>query len=219
MSKFGVCLGLLWLGACGGSKAPADAPKTVDDAVGAAGESGAKPNAREVSEKPSAKPEQASAKPVDDSPKATRSAQDLLTAPDVVFMFSFNASDIKQTAESKCTASSSNDPKKMNQCMAKARTGLEVDGYRFKQTGGKWYWLTLRTQGKILRTLHKFEVDFSPETAGSVVLKPKGKDLGSAPGLTPSSVTFSVPNAYQIVVNDPKLGALVYEAKIGSATD
>ncbi len=216
MSRLGACLGFLLMAACGGSKAPADIPKAAESAGRGPG---TESDAGQAAEKPGPKSDQAPAKAADDVPTATRSAKDLLTAPDVVFLFSFNASDLKQTAESKCTASAANDPKKMNECMAKARTSLDVDGYRFKQKDGKWYWLTLRTQGKILHTLHKFEVEFGAETADSVVLKPKGKDLGSAPGRTPSSFTFGVPNSYQIVVNDPKLGKLVYEAKIGTATD
>jgi hypothetical protein len=126
---------------------------------------------------------------------------------------------VKQAAESKCTASAGNDPKKLNQCMAKARQGFAVDGYRFKEKDNKWWWLTLRTQGKVIHTLHKFEIEFGPEQQGSVTFKPKGKDLGSAPGRSPGSVTFGVPNDYQIVMNDPKLGKLVYEAKIGTASE
>ena len=130
-------------------------------------------------------------------------------------MLSFNDSDVKQAAETKCTASSGNDPKKMNGCMAKARKAIDIDGYQFKEIGGKWFWMTLRTEGKTLHTLHKFEIEFGPETPGSVTFKPKGKDLGSKPGKLPGSVTVQVPNDYQISLDDPKLGKLVYEAKIG----
>jgi hypothetical protein len=103
--------------------------------------------------------------------------------------------------------------------MAKARKGLDVDGYRFKQKDGDWWFFTLRTQGKTVKTLHKFAVDFGPEKDGSVTLKPKGKDLGSAAGRLPGPITIQVPNEYQIVLTDPKLGKLVYEAKIGVASD
>ena len=215
---------MLLLAACGGSSAPAENAKPADSADAptekpdVTADAGADADKQEASS--SSKPK-ADAKPSDDGPKSTRSAQDILTAPDVVFMFSFNDSDVKETADSKCTAASSNDPKKMNECMAKARKapGLDVDGYRFKQKDNKWYWLTLHTQGKILHTLHKFEIAFGPEKPGSVTFKPVGKDLGSAPGHTPASVTFDVPNDYQIVFNDSKLGKLVYEAKIGVASE
>ncbi|MEI9949871.1 MAG: hypothetical protein WDO74_13040 [Pseudomonadota bacterium] len=218
MSKCALLLPLLLLAACGGTPAaknpnPESDPGTTsekteakaDDAPG----TGDKPDAEKAdAKKPDGKAES-------DGPKPTRSAQEILTAPDVVFMLSFNDSDVKQAADTKCTASSGNDPKKMNGCMAKARKAIDIDGYQFKEINGKWFWLTLRTQGKTLHTLHKFEIEFGPETAGAVTIKPKGKDLGSKPGKTPGSTTIQVPNDYQIALTDPKLGKLVYEAKIG----
>jgi hypothetical protein len=219
MSKCALFLPLLLLAACGGTPAaknpqPAEAdPGTPSEKTEAkaddAPDTGDEPNTEKADAK---KPE---SKPASDGPKPTRSAQDILTAPDVVFMLSFNDSDVKQTADSKCTAGSGNDPKKMNACMAKARKAIDIDGYQFKEINGKWFWLTLRTQGKTLHTLHKFEIEFGPETPGSVTIKPQGKDLGSKPGKTPAAVTVQVPNDYQIALNDPKLGKLVYEAKIG----
>jgi len=224
MSKLGLFFPLLLLAACGGAAPPAENPKSAEseaagtekDKAPAPSESATKDkdatdkSAKADDSKPDAK--------ASDSPRSKRSAQDILTAPDVVFMLSFNDSDVKQTAESKCSASSGNDPKKMNACMAKARTALDVDGYQFKEKDGKWWWLMLRTQGKVLHTLHKYEIEFGPEQEGSVTFKPKGKDLGSKPGHAPASVTFLVPNEYQIAINDPKLGKLVYEAKIGLLT-
>jgi hypothetical protein len=218
-------LPLLLLVACGGPAAPAESAKPSDSAAAPAAkaddEKPADDSKNADADKPEGDAKPADSKPADnptDGPKATRSAQDILTAPDVVFMFSFNDSDVKQTADSKCTASSGNDAKKMNLCMAKARKGFDVDGYQFKQKDNKWYWLTLRTKGKVLTTMHKFEIEFGPEKEGSVTFKPKGKDAGAAPGHTPASVTFAIPNDYQIVMNDPKLGKLVYEAKIGILT-
>ena len=210
---------LLLLAACGGTPAaknpePAEAdPGTPSEKTEAKAD-----DAPETCDEPDTKKADAKkpeGKPASDGPKPTRSAQDILTAPDVVFMLSFNDSDVKQTADSKCTASSGNDPKKMNACMAKARKAIDIDGYQFKELSGKWFWLTLRTQGKTLHTLHKFEIEFGPETPGSVTIKPQGKDLGSKPGKTPAAVTVQVPNDYQISLSDPKLGKLVYEAKIG----
>lgn len=221
MSKFTLFLPLLLSAACGGSAPPAGSPPPSE-----AGSESEKPAAAKTDSDSDSKPDEADApkadsdskkptKPLDDGPKPTRSPRDILTAPDVTFMFSFNESDVKQAAETKCTASSKNDQKTMNQCMAKARKAIEVDGYVFKEKDGKWWWLTLRTEGKTLHTLHKLEIDFGAEEDRSIVIKPKGKDLGQAPGRTPSSVTILVPNDYQIAINDSKLGKLVYEAKIG----
>ena len=215
MSKCALLLPLFLLAACGGTPAaknpePAEAEaKTETKAETPADDADEKPAAEKAEAK---KPE---AKPAAESSKPARSAQEILTAPDVVFMLSFNDSDVKQAAETKCSASSGNDPKKLNGCMAKARKAIDIDGYQFKEVDGKWFWLTLRTKGKTLTTLHKFEVEFGPETPGSVSVKPKGKDLGSKAGRTPGAFTVQVPNDYQISLDDPKLGKLVYEAKIG----
>src|SRR5436190_14234483 len=111
MSKCALFLPLLLLAACGGSPAP----KTPTPA-----ETEAEPKAEAKTEEPpdtSDKPEPEKAdskkpdsKPASESAKPGRSAQDILTAPDVVFMLSFNDSDVKQAAETKCSASSHNDP-------------------------------------------------------------------------------------------------------------
>jgi len=225
MSKFAVFLPLFLLVACGGSKPPAEAPKTDDTSAESAPKekpaSDDKP-ADEAAKSDAKSDDKAAAKksdaPTDDGPKPTRTALDIVQAPDTVFEVSFNDSDVKQTADAKCSASSGNDPKKMNACMAKARKSLDIDAYRFKEKDGKWWWLWLRTTGKTVTTLHKFEVDFEGKDR-SVVVKAKGKDLGQAPGRTPGPVTIDVPNDYQIVVTDPKLGKLVYNAKIGATSD
>ncbi len=224
MSKFAVFLPMFLLVACGGSKPPADAP-TPDTSAEAPKEKPAdadKP-ADDADKSDAKSDDKASAKksdaPADDGPKPSRSALDILQAPDTVFEVSFNDSDVKQTADAKCSASSGNDPKKMNACMAKARKSLDIDAYRFKEKDGKWWWLWLRTTGKTVTTLHKFEVDFVEGKDRSVVVKAKGKDLGQAPGHTPASTTIDVPNDYQIVVTDPKLGKLVYNAKIGATSE
>jgi hypothetical protein len=217
MSKCALFLPLLLLAACGGTPA-AQNPKPADadtESPSDTTEAKADADTGDKSDAEKTDPKKAEATPASESPKSKRSAQDIITAPDVVFMLSFNDSDVKQAAETKCGASSGNDPKKMNGCMSKARKAIDIDGYQFKETNGKWFWLTLRTQGKTLHTLHKFEIEFGPETEGSVTIKPKGKDLGSKAGKTPAAVTIQVPNDYQISLQDPKLGKLVYEAKIG----
>src|SRR6478609_1345369 len=219
MSKCALFLPLLLLAACGGTPAaktptPADADQTTP-AEKADPQTDADSSAADKSDTDKSDAKKSDAKPASDAPKATRSAQDIVSAPDVVFMLSFNDSDVKQAAESKCSASAGNDPKKMNGCMSKARKAIDIDGYQFKEVDGKWFWLTIKTKGKTLTTLHKFEVEFGPETPGSVSVKPKGKDLGTKTGPTPAPFTVQVPNDYQIALDDPKLGKLVYEAKIG----
>lgn len=220
-SKSLVCLSLL-ASACAGSK-PAEAP---DAEQASAASSADKPaEATESADKPDAKADApkkdaAPSAPADDGPKPTRTAQDILTAPDVVFLFSFNDSEPKQAAEEKCSKKAGDNAKKMNECMAAERKKFPADGHRFKKDErGQWWWITVRQAGNRLLALHKIPVEFGEETATSVTLKPVGKDKGSAPMNPPAKIVFEVPNDYQIAVQDPKAGRLVFQAKVGVVTD
>lgn len=220
-----VCLALL--PNCGGSAKPAEAPEAKAeekpaDAAGAdksdANADAAKPEAKADAPKPDTKAE--AAKPSDDGPKGTRTPTDILTAPDVVFLFSFNDSEPKQAAEAKCSKKAGEDAKKMNECMAAERKNFPADGHRFKKDEkGQWWWITVRQNGNRLVALHKIPVEIGEETSNSVTLKPVGKDKGSAPMNPPAKVVFEVPNDYQIALKDPKAGRLVFQAKVGVVTD
>jgi hypothetical protein len=222
-----VCLALL--AACGGGAKPAEAPEAKADEKPADSGGAAKPDAKADADaaKPDAKADAAkpdakadAAKPADDGPKATRTPTDILTAPDVVFLFSFNDSEPKAAAEAKCGKKAGDDAKKLNECIAAERKNFPADGYRFKKDEkGQWWWITVRQKGNRLVALHKIPVELGEETSNSVTLKPVGKDKGSAPMNPPSKIVFEVPNDYQIAVKDPKAGRLVFQAKVGVVTD
>jgi hypothetical protein len=205
--------------ACGGGKpaesaaeaeTKADEPKSEAKADEAKGEDGKSAEAKADEKK-------AEEKKADDGPKPTRTPEDILKAPDTVFLFSFNDSEPKQVAEEKCTEKAGNDPKKMNQCMAGARKKFAAEGHRFKMDDKEqWWWITVRQTGNRLVAIHKIPVEFSEQTDTSVTLKPVGKDKGSAPMNPPAKIVFEVPNDYQIAIKDPKHGRLVFQAKVGS---
>lgn len=215
-----VCVSL-FASACGGAAKPADGPDAKSDETSASAKSEpadkaetdeAKPDAAKADAKPSA--------PADDGPKPSRTALDILTAPDVVFLFDFNDSEPKQAAEEKCDKKAANNPKKKNECMAAERKNFPADGHRFKKDEkGQWWWITVRQNGNRLNALHKIPVEFSDETPTSITLKPVGKDKGSAPMNPPAKIVFEVPNDYQIALKDPKSGRLVFQAKVGVVTD
>ena len=217
-----VCLALSPC-ACGGGAKPAEAPeakaeeKPADNAAADKAD-GAKPDGAKPD---GAKPDGAKpAPPSDDGPKATRTPTDILTAPDVVFLFSFNDSEPKAAADAKCSKKAGNDAKKLNECMATERKNFPADGYRFKKDEkGQWWWITVRQKGNRLVALHKIPVELGDETNNSVTLKPVGKDKGSAPMSPPAKVVVEVPNDYQIAVQDPKAGRLVFQAKVGIVTE
>ena len=217
-----VCFSLLGM-ACGGGAKPAESADTQADEKPADAD-GAK--ADDKSDKPAAdkpatdKPEAAKPAPADDGPKPSRTAQDILTAPDVVFLFDFNDSEPKQAADAKCSKKAGDNAKKMNECMAAERKNFPADGHRFKKDDkGQWWWITVRQNGNRLNALHKIPVEFGEETATSITLKPVGKDTGSAPMSPPAKIVFEVPNDYQIALKDPKHGRLVFQAKVGVVTN
>ena len=221
-----VCLALMPC-ACGGGAKPAEAPeakvdeKPDDSAAGDKADTAksdenkpdpAKSDAKAGADKPAA--------PADDGPKATKTPTDILTSPDALFLFSFNDSEPKAAADAKCSKKAGDNAKKMNECMAAERKNFPADGYRFKKDEkGQWWWITVRQKGNRLVALHKIPVELGEETKSSVTLKPVGKDKGSAPMSPPAKIVFEVPNDYQIAVQDPKAGRLVFQAKVGVVTE
>jgi len=199
--------------ACGGSAAPPKEPDAEADNAAAEAEkpaADAKADGEKSEEKADDAPTDASS-----GPGITRTAKDIVTAPDTLFMFSFNQSDVMQKAEEACEGRSKGDPKKRADCMTKEKAKIEADGVGFKQENGNWYYLTIRRKGKVLTNLHKVPFEWGAETPNSVVLKITGKDTGTKPAKFPSEVKIDVPNDYQIVLDDPQHGKMVYEAKIG----
>jgi hypothetical protein len=227
---------VVFIAACGGGAKPAESPEASADDKAAAdkpadgdkadaakadaakADSG-KADAAKSDAKPDAKADSKPSAPADDGPKPTRTPTDILTAPDVLFLFSFNDSEAKQVAEDKCDKKAGNDAKKKNECMAAERKNFPPDGHRFKKDGGQWWWITVRQNGNRLVTMHKIPFEFGEETPNSITLKPTGKDKGQAPMNVPAKVVFEVPNDYQIALKDPKLGRLVFQAKIGVVTE
>ena len=221
--------------ACGGGAKPAEAPEANADEKAASSDSADKADKAEKadkgagadkgdSDKPLDKSDAAKADtkadtkkpapPADDGPKATRTPTDILTAPDIVFLFSFNDSEPKAAAEAKCSKKAGNDAKKMNECMAVERKNFPADGYRFKKDEkGQWWWITVRQKGNKLVALHKIPVELGEETENTVTLKPVGKDKGSKPMNPPAKIVFEVPNDYQIAIKDPKAGHLVFQGR------
>jgi hypothetical protein len=216
-------IALLLLGACGGGSAQ-PAAKTAEAPTAASAEKPSEtatadagaPAAPEAAE--SAKTEGAA--PASQGPKPSRAPSDVLTQKDTLFMLSFDESDAGKAAEAACNKSSANDPKKTAACMAKERGKVDADGHGFKKDKeGKLVWVVVHRQGKILITTHKVHVSFGDETENTISVKPEGKDTGKKPGHTPGEFKVEVPSDYRIVITDPKLGKLVYEAKIGLVPD
>lgn len=210
-------LSVLALAGCGGSKPPAEEPSSAKTAPAEEAKPAATnaDDAKKDEPKPEAKSETKSAD-ASSGPEVKRTAKDIITAPEVTFMFNFNDSEPKEKAEKACTAESGEDPKKMALCMKKASAKFEADGMQFKKDNkGQWVWVTIRRKGSAITVLHSIPIDFGDDKPTSVVIKPIGKDSGKQPMKAPNEVTIEVPNEFEIALQDPAHGRMVYEAKIG----
>jgi hypothetical protein len=207
------CLSALALTACGGSQPPAEEPEAAKSEEEA-------PKEEAKAEEPKDEEKKSEPKPADTGgPEVKRTAKDIITSPEVTFMFNFNASEPKEKAEKACS-SVGDDPKKMAMCMKKASSKFEADGMQFKKDDkGEWVWIVIRRKGAAISVLHKVRVEFSDDKPTSVVVKTSGKDMGKGPGKLPSEVTIEVPNEFEIAMKDPTHGRMVYEAKIGIMSD
>jgi hypothetical protein len=211
----------LALAACGGSSQPAEdaSSKSGDNA---AGDDKAKASDSAGAEKKDAKADKKEDKSNDTGmPAVVRKPKDYLTAPDIVFKFSFKESDVGVKADKECYDKSKGDNQKMSECMGAAQKKVQVDDYHFKQGDAEnWFLLAMRTKGSSISWTHRIPIEFGRETEKTIVVKLTGPDKGQAPWKNPpSEITFEVPNEYQIIQKDPELGKLVFEAKISTMSD
>lgn len=203
--------------ACGGT---APEPETASSSSAEKAEAPATASTEEASSKESApaKSDSDTTSPPAAAPASPgRSAKDLLLKPGVLYVFSWNASEPHEVAEKHCKQSAKDDPKKMSECMSAASKKVEQDSFAFQQEGeGNYWWLTVKRKGSFLVTLHKIAFDVEKDSADKVTLKPKGPDKGTKPmGGIPHELVVEVEGESSIAIKDPKLGRLVYEAKLG----
>lgn len=206
------------LAACGGSGQPAEDASSKKDTAEEKKDNAEQSAASKKEDKADKKEEKANDTGM---PAVVRKPKDYLTAPDIVFKFSFKESDIGIKAEKDCYDKTKGDGAKMAECMTQAQKKHPVDDYHFKQDdSGNWYLLAMRTKGSQIAWTHRLPIDFGKETDKTIEVKVTGKDKGQAPYRNPpSEIVFEVPNDYQIIQKDPELGKLVFEAKISTLGD
>jgi|RhiMethySRZTD1v2_1073278.scaffolds.fasta_scaffold05966_5 hypothetical protein len=194
------------------AKAAAKEPSDSDEAAG-----GSEEKSEKTADKGKDKADKDKTDPETGMPKPQRTPEDIITAPDVSFVLAFANSEPGEKAEKECAAKSKDNPKKQNQCMAKARHEIREDIMHFtKDKDEKRWWTVSHMQGQRLKLLHKVQIEFTDEKDDSIAIKLVGKDRGARPWKNPpSKVTIKVPNEFSIEIKDPTYGKLVYEAKIG----
>lgn len=153
--------------------------------------------------------------------KASRPPAELITGPNLVYVFNFKDSAIGIAAKEDCEAKSGGDRGAAAACMEKARSKVPVEFVRFvKEPDGEHWWITYnRYKGNLLKW-HKVQFKPGAETEDRLTLNLFGKDKGIAPmARVPRELSIELPNDYTIVLNDPDNGPMQYDAKIGTMDD
>jgi hypothetical protein len=148
--------------------------------------------------------------------KASRPPMDLLTGNNVVYMFNFAGSAKGEAAKAQCE--SQGDPATVRECLANERSKIPVESVRFvKDAHGQYWWVAYnRYKGNLLKW-HRVQFLPGKGDADTISLSLVGKDKGIAPmARVPASLKVELPNDYSIVINDPELGQMMYDAKIGT---
>ncbi|HEX4341061.1 MAG TPA: hypothetical protein VH062_34365 [Polyangiaceae bacterium] len=209
---------------CGGSKPPADTapPAAVSPAASAAPATA--PTTSAATETASATTAPAEAPP---APEPTTPIADRIFAPSVAFMIRYDDSAPKQAARTACTKFDE-DPDAHGKCVDKERSRFLADVLVFKQSdkGTKQSEQTTsliiyRRDGNSLSEISRSALEVGDKTPERVALKVKS-DKGTRvlfAGKKELAVTASPDSSSMIVIDDPRFGKLVYEARIGLVND
>jgi len=150
--------------------------------------------------------------------KASRPPAELITGPNLVYVFNFKESPVGIAAKEKCEGQFSDDRAAYGACLEKARNKVPVELVRFikEPDGDHWYVTYNRYKGNLLKW-HRVQFHPGKETEDRLTINLIGKDMGIAPmAKVPAHLEIELPNDYSIVVNDPDIGAMMFDAKVGT---
>jgi hypothetical protein len=140
----------------------------------------------------------------------------ILTGRDVSFMVDYASSDAKARAVTACDQEAKGDPGVRAACLDKAREKFQPDVLRFDQDKQKqWSLIIYKRSQETLKEVWIGRVTFADETQDSVRLRLGKPESGQRPLFRSGNNVIKVPNAYSLELEDPQLGKLSYQAKIG----
>jgi hypothetical protein len=217
-------LGLgLWVLECGGAGPPVASPPPAS-ASGVPVPSVAPPAAPSTpaaipsaAALPSAEPS-SSASGQPSEPVRRESPIEILTARDVAFLVDYANSLARRQAEAECTKEAKGDPSERAVCLEKARDKFQPDVLRFtKDAQGHWALVIYKLRGAELSEVYLGSIEFADQTSDSVRVKLTGRERGRRPLFKSGNAVLKVPNNFSLELDDPGLGRLTYNAKVGLA--
>jgi hypothetical protein len=177
----------------------AESSETLEDSVSEAEEPSA----------PSASPEPPAVRPA-------RSLAQLLFAPKISFAINWPASAPKEAIEKRCSAQAGEDMDAFAKCRSDARKEFVADALLFKVEQGNHYWYVYRRDRDTLFDVSKSQVAIAGEDDRTLTLRMVGKGTGARPlFIGAQEAPLTLPDESSLIIEDPRFGRLVYEAKIG----
>ena len=171
---------------------------------------------------PEPAPSASASPPAEASTELGRSQKpiDMLTARDAAFLIDYANSAPKEAAQAACEKEAKGEPEKMGACLTKAREQFQPDVLRFRKDSEKQTSLLVyKRVGSTLREVSIAVVELS-EDGDAVRVKFTGRYKGARPiWRNKPEGTLRVPNDYSLEIDDPELGHLRYDAKIGLVTE
>ena len=146
---------------------------------------------------------------------------DTITAPKVAYQINYSSSAPSEAAEKKCDAAAGGEATVKAACLKKERSEFFADVVRFKRDAQDKIWfITYRRTGGTLILLHKTPVTVTNDGDAAVKVQILGDDK-AVRVLFPKAKSFKlrVPNDYSIEIDEPRLGKLVYDAKLDLITN
>lgn len=133
-------------------------------------------------------------------------------------MLNYGESAPKGAAEKLCTGRAGEDLGKRAECMEKERERVTADVLVFSKAEKLFFLTVYRRAHNTLTELSKAQVEFAKETENSVVVKVKS-EKGTRPIFAGrKEIVVSAPSGSSLELDDPQLGKLLYDARIGLIT-
>jgi len=214
----------LTLTACGGSSPP-PSDATSESASSASKEAAAAPSASDTAgetEKPApASTEKAASEPAPSassdgsSEMPPKQLGDTITQTNIAYMINYNESEPKNAADKLCSKESHDDPRLHAKCMEKERSKFLADCLVFTKDDKGAFFTVYRRVGTALKEISKSRIDLANDKGTSIDVSIKS-DKGSRPVASgKKEFTVTAPSDATIQIDDPKLGKLLYDARIG----
>jgi hypothetical protein len=148
--------------------------------------------------------------------KPSRPPIEILTSPDTAFLINYSGSAPLEAARKTCSEKGGTDDEAIAKCMTDARAAFKPDVVRFKKDGSHWSCIIYKRENSRLDEVYSARADLTEDAPNRVKIKFTGAEKGARPLLrSKREIVIQVPNDYSFVLNDPELGRLVYEAKVG----